>query len=213
MKNLLYKEFKLTISPLFYILSLLGALLLIPNWLYFVALMYVLFITIPNIFISSKAQKDIGFSVMMPVRKKDVVGARVIAILAIELLHILVAAVFAVINAKLYPGGSFLLEPNVAFFGFAFVMFAVFNIIFFPMFYKTAYKIAAPIIIGIIAALIFVSSLELLNLFVPSVSSYISGFKETYRQLPVLVGGIVIFVLSAVLTNKISAKRFEKVDI
>ena len=61
MKNLLYKEFHLLIHPLFYLVLLFGALLLIPEWVYFVAVMYFFFIALPNIFSIGKAQNDIGF--------------------------------------------------------------------------------------------------------------------------------------------------------
>ena len=44
MKNLLYKEFRLAINPLFYLILLCGALLLIPKWIFFLALMYFFFI-------------------------------------------------------------------------------------------------------------------------------------------------------------------------
>lgn len=213
MKNLLYKEFKLAISPLFYLVALLGGLVLIPNWPYFLALMYCLFITIPNVFSVAKAQNDIGFSVMLPVRKRDVVRARVMSIIVLELLHILVTAVFAMINSALYPQGNFLLDANIAFFGFAFVMFAIFNAIYFPMFYKTAYKIGIPIIAAFAAAFVFASGIELLVLFVPGFAAVVDGTQEIALKLAVLAGGIVIFVLLNIMAYKISANRFEKLDL
>lgn len=213
MKNLLYKEFKLSISPLFFILTLFGALLLIPSWVYSIALMYVLFITIPNIFTASKAQKDIGFSVMLPVKKRYVVKARILSIAIIEILHIIVAAIFGIINIIIYPKGNFFLEPNIAFFGLIFIMFAIFNFLFFTIFYKTGYKIAVPIISGVAAAFIFFAGVESLALLVPTVNRYIDSTNEMYRQLPVLFAGIALFVLSAIVSYKVSAKRFEKVDV
>ena len=80
MKNLIYKELKLSINPLFYLVTLLGSLILIPNWVYFIAISYLLYIAVPNIFTTNKAQNDIAFSTLLPVRKRDVVGARIISI-------------------------------------------------------------------------------------------------------------------------------------
>jgi len=213
MKNLLYKEFKLAISPLFLLISLLGALVLIPMWPYFIALMYFFFITVPNIFNISKAQNDIGFSVMLPVRKRDVVKSRILSIAAIELLHILVAVIFAIININMYSTENFLLDPNIAFFGFALIMFAIFNIIFFPMFYKTAYKLGIPIFVALIFALIFITAVELLVQIVPAAAKAFDGTKNMASQLPILAAGIVIFALANILAYKISAKRFEKIDL
>ena len=58
MFNLLNKEFRLVISPLYLLTCLLGVLLLIPQWVFFVAPMYILFIALPNIIQFSKVQKD-----------------------------------------------------------------------------------------------------------------------------------------------------------
>lgn len=212
MKQLLYKEFKLAISPLFYLVPLLGALALIPSWPYFIVLMYCFFITIPNVFTITKAQNDIGFSVMLPVRKRDVVGARFVSILVLEGLHILVTAIFALINHSLYSHGNDLLDLNFAFFGFAFAMFAIYNVIFFPMFYKTAYKIAAPVITAFTAALIFAVGVELLVIFVPAAKA-LDDASKTAVQLPVLFGGIALFVFFNIIAYKISAKRFETLDL
>ena len=213
MKNLLYKEFKLTISSGFFLLALLGALVLIPSWLYFFALMYAMFISIPQIFTAAKAQNDIGFSVMLPVRKRDVVKARVVSILLIETLHILVAAVFAAANILIYKGSNFFMDANVAFFGLAFVMFAIFNLVFFPAFYKNGYKVGVPTIIATAAAFVFMVAVEGLVMFVPTIGKYLDNTKEMQLQLPVLFIGIALFVLSAVAAYRISAKWFEKVDL
>ncbi len=65
-------------------MPLLGVLLLIPDYPYFIAVMYA-FISIPVTFVVCKDQKDIYFSVLLPVRKKDVVKARFVSVVAIEL--------------------------------------------------------------------------------------------------------------------------------
>ena len=213
MKNLLYKEFRLTINPMFFLVPLLGVLILIPQWPYFVALMYCFFITVPNVFMSGKAQNDIGFSVMLPVRKRDVVRSRILAVIGLELLHILVAAVFAAINAAIYKNGNFLLDANVAFFGFSFVMFAVFNIIFFPMFYKTADKVGLPTVVALTAAIVFAAAVEMYVLLVPAAAAVLDGTQHTLLQLPVLLGGILVFVLLGALAIRLSANRFEKIDL
>ena len=212
MKNLLYKEFGLAIHPLWFLMLLFGSLLMIPKWLFLIALMYLLWIAVPNIFVSCKAQNDILFTVMLPVRKKDVVKARVISIALLEVLQILVAAVFAVLHMKLYGSGNYLLDPNYAFFGIALVMYGVFNIIFFPMFYKTAYKIGIPATAASVAVVIFSAVIEFAVLAVPALR-VLDGMEHTDIQLMTLAGGIIVFVLMNMTAYAISAKRFECVDI
>ncbi len=214
MKNLLYKEFKLMISPYVYMIPLLGALLFIPEWPYFIALMYVFFITIPNLFIFGRDQRDIQFSVLLPVRKRDIVKARVYSVVIIELLQIGAAAVFGTIKNSLFPHASYLLDVNVAFFGFAFIMFGIYNLVFFPMFYKTAYKLAKPSVISCIAALAIVALAEFSVQSVPALRVLDGiGPGTLIYQLPVLAAGILLFAALNAAAFKWSAKRFETIDV
>ena len=212
MKNLLYKEFHLAIHPLFYLILLCGALLLIPQWIFFLALMYFFFIAFPNIFSMGKTQNDIEFSVMLPVRKRDVVKARIISISVFELMQILVAAICAVLNRVLYHTENYLLDPNFAFFGFALIMYALFNLVFFPMFYKTAYKIGAPTIFANIAAILFAAGVEFAVIYIPALR-VLDGMEHIGAQLWVLAGGIALFVLLNLAVYRISARRFERIDL
>ncbi len=215
MKDLLYKEFRLVINPLFFLVLLFSALLLIPQWVYFVAMLYFLFIAVPNIFANAKAVNDISFTVMLPIRKRDVVKARVLSITVLELLQIALAAVFVTINMALYPNGNFMIDANIAYLGCVFVMYGIFNAIFFPMFYRSAYKIGWPILIAVTASMLFAAAIETLVLSIPAAAHILDGISgdALLRQLPVMAIGIVFFVLLTMLAYKKSAKNFERVDL
>lgn len=215
MIKLLHKEFKLVIHPLYFLTALFSALLLIPQWVYFIAMMYIFFFIIPNIFSSAKAQNDISFTVMLPVRKRDVVKARVASIATLELVQIASAAIFATLNMMLYPNGNFLIDANIAYLGCVFIMFGIFNAIFFPMFYKTAYKIGWPLTIAMATAILFALCVEVLVVTVPTATHILDGITRDAltRQVPVLAGGIILFALLTGLAYKKSVKNFEKVDL
>lgn len=212
MKTMLYKEFRLTISPLFYLFLLFGALLLIPQWPYLIALMYLFFMAVPNIFTTSKAQGDIDFSASLPVRRGDIVRARIMSIVILEVLQVIVAAIFGAINIAFYPWGNFLMDTNAAFFGIVFVMYGIHNAILFPMFYKTAYKIGIPTFAAIAVAVLFAGAVETFIQLVPFLR-VLDGVVNTWVHYAALAGGIVIFVLLNLLAAKISVKRFERVNI
>jgi ABC-2 type transport system permease protein len=212
MKNLLYKEFHLSIPPAFFLMPAFGGLILIPQWPYFIALMYFFFISIPNIFSYNKAQNDIGFSATLPIRRSDIVKARVTSIMILELLQILVASIFVFINMKFYHTENFLLDANIAFIGFVFMMFGIFNVIFLPMFYKTADKIGWPLIISISAAFLFSVAIEGIIMMVPF-AKILDGKAHQPAQLIVLGVGIITFFLLSHEANRISIKRFEKINI
>ena len=156
MKALLYKEFNLVVNPLFYLTALLSALILIPQWVYFVAVLYFCFMSAPNLFTLSKSYKEIYFSATQPVRRRDIVMARIISMSVLEVVQIAVAAVCVALKLTVMPTPNYMfMDGNIAFLGLSFVLFGLFNVTLLPMFYKTAYKIAVPVIIATIVAVIF----------------------------------------------------------
>lgn len=215
MTNLLYKEFKLVIHPLYHLIPLFGALLLIPTWVYFVALMYFLFIAIPNILVNAKAQNDTGFSVLLPVRKGDVVKARVLSMATLEVIQVAVAAVFVAISLTYYRQGNFFIDANIAYLGCALAMYGVFNLVFFPLFYRTAHKVGVPLMIALVASFLFSTIIELLVVLSPAAAKVLDGRTPDalMRQIPVLAAGMAVFAFLTWLGFHFSAKNFEKVDL
>ena len=72
MKTLLYKQLRLACHPMTPVFCLSGIMLLIPNYPYSVAFFYVtlgLFFT----FLNMREQKDIYYSALLPLRKRDTV--------------------------------------------------------------------------------------------------------------------------------------------
>ncbi|RUT29604.1 ABC-2 transporter permease [Paenibacillus zeisoli] len=217
MYNLLRKELKLGVSPFFYVLPFLtGALMLIPGWLYFLVILYFCFITIPNMFGGYKSQNDLMFTSMLPVTKKDIVKAKISFVVILELLHIVVAVIFGMISIRLYPKLTYLFfAPSLGFWGLCFVMLAIFNIIFIPMYYKTAYKYGAASIASITAAILFAGVAEWLGIANPFVFDLFkgTGAGNLAIQLSILLIGITIFAIFTIIAYHIAIKRFEKVEI
>ena len=217
MKKLLKKDFSLSINPFFSIgMPLLtGVLFLIPDWVYFVALLYFIWITIPNFFATCNAQRDNEFTLILPVSKKEIVRSRITSIILLESAHILTAIVFAIINSLLFGLDNFAMNLNAAFFGLALLMYGLFNIVFFPLYYRTAYKYGFPMILGMIAAMIFMVLVEFLAIGVPSAAKLLEGqgSVEKIFQRSLLGGGFILFILLNWLTIKMSVSSFEKVDL
>ena len=217
MKNLLYKEFRLAIHPSVYLFFLLSALLLVPSYPYYVSFFYLMlgvFLT----FKTNRAENDIFYSALLPVRKGDVVHARVLAVAILELVNLLIAVPFAILSVKINPAGgnNAGIEPNVAFFGLSFLIYGGFNFIFFPIFYKTGRSEGKAFLWSGVFTLLYIAVAESLAQYIPSpVSAYLDTAEKAaqLRQLPVLLGGIVLWAVLTLLSAKRSAERFEKVDL
>lgn len=217
MKDLLYKEFKLARHPTLLIFPFLGIMLLIPAYPYFVAFVYTC-LSIFFIFLQGREYRDIFFTVSLPVRKRDVVLARCWFIAIIEVFQIIVSIPFALIGSRINPnpqGNVVGIEANVAFYGFLFILYALFNGIFLPMVYKTGYKLGIPLLIASMAITIYVVGLEAVIQAIPVLKAALDTTDPTLMllQVPILAAGLVIYVLAMALTYRVSAARFEKVDL
>jgi hypothetical protein len=215
MKNLLYKEFKLAAHPA-YLFLVLCTMMLIPNYPGYVPFMYIC-LSIFFIFLNGRENKDIFYTVLLPVRKRDIVKARCLTIAIVELVQIVLATPLAILANHLYhnAGNQAGIDLNVAFFGSVFLFFAVFNITFLPIFYRSAYKVATALIYGGIAILIYYVTVEML-VWIPSpVSTFLDTLNPAVmiKQLPILFSGMLIWVVITILAYQKAAANFEKVDL
>jgi len=217
MYNLLMKDLKLGVSPFLIVFPIvMGALMLIPSWLYFIVLMYFFWVTAPNLFAQFRSSNDMLFTSMMPVSKKDMVKARVSVIVILELLHIVTAMIFGLVTINIYPSTAFyFFAPHMGFWGLGFVMLAIYNSILIPMYYKTAYKYGMAVVVAMMAAMVFAGVAEWVGVQSPFVSDIFkgSGVNNMALQVSILVAGIVIFIVCTMIAYRVSVKRFLQVEI
>lgn len=217
MKRLLYKEFKLASHPTIFIFLCLSAMLLIPSYPYYLAFFYTC-LGIFFVFLTGRETKDIYFTVALPIKKSDAVKARCLMIGIIELAQVLIAIPFAVIGVIINPnaGGNLTgIEGNPAFFGLALVMLAIFNIIFIPKFYKTAWKVGKAFFAAITLACVYAIIAEVLVQAVPILKTKLDTVDHAYFRLQyaILAVGIVIYFVLFFLAYKRAKNNFEKVDL
>lgn len=214
---LINKELKLAMHPTVFIFLTFSAMMLIPSYPYYVAFFYTT-LSIFFVFLSERENKDVMYSVLLPVRKRDCVKARVIVVAAIELCMVLISIPFAVLSARINPndaGNQVGIEANVAFYGLVLIMYSIFNGIMIPSFYKTAYNIGKPFLTASAVMFVYIAIAEVSVNVVPILKTYLDTTSAAMmvRQLPVLAGGILIFALSLVHTYRRAADHFEKVDL
>lgn len=211
MLNLVNKELKLSINKFFFILPLMLSLLFfIPQWFYTLIFMYMFWITVPQIYSGYISNQDYNFVSMLPVSKKDIVSSKVIALVVIELLHLGFAAIFAVVHNQIYGVFNFSLDANYSLFGIGFLMYGMFNIIFFPYFFKTGYFFGKPVIAGTIVTLIYGGIIEYGMIRFEFMREIFEGTIGS--QLIVLIVGLVGGILLTIIGIKVSQKKYEQID-
>ena len=162
MCNLLYKEFRLTVHPTIYMFMLIGALLCVPAYPY---CMVFLFGCLGLYFTTQFAREnhDVFFTSTLPIMKRDVVKGRCLLFMAVEIGQMLISIPFSIARIWIIPEGNPVgIEANVAFYGFGFLIYAVYNFFFLTQFYKSAYKVGQSFIIAIIPAIIVGVAMEYL---------------------------------------------------
>lgn len=213
MLNLLYKEFRLCAHPTLYVFMLLGCLIVIPAYPYGVVFFFgclAPFIT----FYNARENHDAFYTALLPIRKKDIVKSKCMLVVIAELGQLVISIPFAYLRTFILPNGNPIgIEANLAYYGFGLITFAIFNLVFFTEFYKTAYKIGRAFLYGIIPAMIIVLMMEALT-YIPATQWIDSMTPDMLmKQVPILVVGAITYIVLTYIAYNIAAKRFECVDL
>lgn len=222
MKNLLYKEFKLVVHPVCLLFVILFPLLaLIPNYPKFISLIYV-YTCYPIIFMGVNKgvnNNDIFYSLTLPAKRKQLVLSRIITLAVLQFICIAFTTVFFYIGTYIetfIPKEEIIAIgfKNDAFFnmlGFGILSFGILDIIFLPIFYRTARNIGWAMTIG---GLIFSLSIFAFCLGIP----YIPFLSDIFNSSNILVNiltpivCLIIYIILHYFSYKISYKLFKKVD-
>lgn len=211
MRNLIYKELKITINKFFYILPLLlGLLMFIPGWIFTLVFMYFFWISISQIYSAYIAKGDHRFNEMLPVSKKEIVLSKIYTVYILEGLHFILGLIFGVFHNMIYGQWNFFFDINIAFFGHILLLFAIFNIVFLPMYFKTGYYFGKAVIYANIVVLIYAFIIEFSVTRYQAVMDILEGDIST--QLIILGIGIIVSAILSYITIKKSLSNFESIN-
>ncbi|GEM_PF-135820 len=214
-RNLLYKELRLVV-PLSYLVLLVPAIfLLIPHYPFIIGgtyFMLILFIS----FSEANTNKDHLFTISLPIPRNQVVLAKHIAVIIVQLVQLICMIPFIVIANVLRPGGNLVgMDGNYAFFGFVLISFSLFNFIFLTGYFKTGYKTGRP---GVLAAIGFFLSyglFELLVNVVPNVKEILDTLNPEMvgYQILILTIGLLFYAGSMYFSYRKSVENFDQVNL
>lgn len=167
------KDLRLAAHPMMYVFALFGVMLVIPNYPYTVVFFYGL-LGIFFTFLNGRENKDVYYCAVLPVTKRDQVRARAWLVVAVELAELVIAVPFAFLSARINPNGTNLagIDANVALFGCVLLIYGVFNVVFLPVFYKTAIRAGRAFLLAVIPMTVLMVLVEALSHF-PAVGPYL----------------------------------------
>ncbi len=219
MKALQSKEWRLAMSPVPLLFLALSGLVLIPSYPYYVTFFYNA-LGIFLFFQSCRENRDVYYMMLLPVTKREMVRARVTTVMDLQLLQLAACLPFMLIRAQYgavkNPVG---IEANVSFLGLSMLLMGVFSITFLPMHYRSGYDLGKPFLLSGAVQFVLILVLEALEHMALALWPLGEALFESYalsdqlRQLPVLVLGACAWLLLNAAAFRISAARFERVDL
>ncbi|MCR4562827.1 MAG: ABC-2 transporter permease [Bacilli bacterium] len=226
MKALIYKELRLAMHPICYIFVLAFPLMiLIPSYPMGIGFIYVL-TCYPILFLgANKGQQsnDLLYSTLLPVRKKDIVMARIITVILMQVAFIAIMSALypltRIINTSIsqstehpeeYTVPGLGLDSYVLLLAIAIIGYAIADLIFFPIYYKKGKSIVASTLLTILGFVIYIGVFTVALPYVPGLE-FLNNLHIGI-QFGVLAGALLVSFVLHLVVYKVSSKRLEKVD-
>lgn len=211
--KLLYKELALAAHPTSIVFACLGCLVVVPAYPYTVIFMFGCLAPYLT-FQYARETNDLWYTALLPVTKKESVRGKCLLIVSIQLFQLLIAVPSVFLRKILEVGNNPVgIDATIAWFGFGMIIYGIFDLIFFPAYYRNGYKAGRAFTIAAIPMLLMMVIVEG-AVRIPQLAwldSY--ALPDLMRQIPVLLIAILCYGGFVSLAYKISVKRFEHVDL
>lgn len=213
MTTLMYKEMRLSAHPSSIVFSFLGCLVIVPAYPYTVIFMFgclAPYIT----FVNARETNDAWYTAVLPVTKRESVRAKCVLTASFQLFQLLISVPFVFLRTTLdVPNNPVGIDATVAWYGFGLIIYAVFDLVFLTTFYKSGYKAGKAFILAAIPMVILMLAAES-TAYIPALA-WLDSYDTEHllTQLPILIAGSVCYIAALFAAYRISAKRFEKVDL
>lgn len=213
MMTLLYKEIRLAAHPTSMVFAFLGCLVLVPAYPYSVIFLFGCLAPYLT-FLNARETNDAWYTAVLPVTKRESVLGKCLLSACFQLFQLLFSVPFAILRAALQiennPVG---LDATLAWYGFGLMVYAAFDLVFLPAYYKTGYKAGKAFLLAAIPMVLLMGAVEMTG-YLPALAWMDSCQPAFWRmQLPILLAGAVCYAAALPLAYRISAKNFEKVDL
>ena len=213
--KLLMKEWKLCMHPTGYIMLLAAALVLVPGYPYGVTCFYMA-LAIYFICLTARENHDAAYTLTLPVTRRDAVHGRILFCTVLEVLQTVCIGVFVLlknaIGTQPNPAG---LDAGLALIGEALLLFALFNMIYFPLYYKDISKPGKAFLFASAAVFLWIILEIAATYTVPFVRFTLDRPDPEYMQEKGLftLGAAALFAAGTYMAETRSVKAFEAVDL
>ena len=213
--KLLKKEFTLCMHPTGYIMLMMSAFVLIPGYPYTVSCFY-MGLAVYFICLSARENHDASFTLTLPVSREDAVRARMLLCCCLELVQMVLMGLMILVKYAIgtmpNPAG---LDAGVALIGDAFITYAIFNMIFFPRYYRDINKPGNAFLFASVAVFAWIAAGVVFTYAVPFFRDVLDQPDPAFMSDKLLfaLGAAALYAAGTAAAARRSAKKFAAVDL
>ena len=213
--KLLMKEWKLCMHPMGYIMLLCSALVLVPGYPYGVSCFY-MGLAIFFICLTARENHDAAFTLTLPVSRRDAVRARILFCSVLEVLDLLGMCVFILVKKAIgdtpNPAG---LNAGLALIGEGLIIFTLFNMVFFPLYYRDINKPGKAFAFAAAAVFLWIA-VEIAGKYtIPFIRDVLDQPDPRFLSEKALFtfGALALYAAGTAWSIQTGAKHFEALDL
>lgn len=217
MLNLIRKEIALCMHPTAFIFLFFAVLVFVPNYPYEV----IFFFSCLSVFfccMMTRENGDIAFSCALPVKKGHIPLAKMLVVFGLQGIILLLVGIIGAIKGAVLPAEQYVnqagISANLALVGNGAILLGMFNLIFFPRYFKSPDKIGVPFVIGAIVVFLLIGVFIVLRWVTPLYSTTLNGLNtvNTGAKAAALIIGMAIYAIMSTISCKLSMRRFQEYD-
>ena len=213
--KLLKKEFALCMHPTGYIMLLMSAFVLIPGYPYTVSCFY-MGLAVYFICLTARENHDASYTMTLPVSREEAVRARILLCCCLEAAQMVLMGLMILVKNAIgsmpNPAG---LDAGAALIGDAFITYAVFNMIFFPCYYRDINKPGQAFLFASVAVFVWIAAVIVSTYAVPFFRDVLDQPDPAYMsdKLLFVLGGAALYFAGTAAAARRSEKKFAAVDL
>ena len=217
MLNLIRKELTLCMHPTAFIFLFFAVLVFVPNYPYEV----IFFFSCLSVFfccMMTRENGDIAFSCALPVKKEHIPLAKMLVVFGLQGIILLLVGIIGAVKGAVLPAEQYVnqagLSANLALVGNGAVLLGVFNLIFFPRYFRSPDKIGVPFVIGAVVVFLLIGVFIVLRWATPLYSVTLNGLNSVNSgaKASALIIGMAIYAIMSAISCKLSMKHFQRHD-
>ena len=204
--------------PTAFIFLFFAVLVFVPNYPYEV----IFFFSCLSVFfccMMGRENGDIAFSCALPVKKEHIPLAKMLVVFGLQGITLLLVGIIGAVKGAVLPAEQYVnqagISANLALVGNGAVLLGVFNLIFFPRYFKSPDRIGVPFVIGAVVVFFLIGVFIVSRWATPLYSITLNGLNSQNigAKAAALTIGIVIYIVLSAISCKLSMRHFQRIDV